>query len=502
MPFISQELVIGRRLAVAVCLVFLCTVGLLAFAAGPASAAGGFGCRGSAVRLTGLGVVNLEPAVANALGTPCASQSTSIVSVPAPLSTVLGLNAASAQTSVSAAGVTAQSGVVDPLFLGLFGGIQVQSLTAQAQDRCVRGSAAASSSSQVVGLTVNGRSYGTISTPLTINVPLVGTLYVNQTVSGNGNVAQRALELSTALGTDLVLGEASVGASGNPCNTGGGTGGGGGGGGGGGTGGGSLDLCPAGSVLIPSTQLCEIVVPGGTRIVVSRPFEGPSGGTVVALPVARKKYKSGCLYGPGPKYAIVGTNGPDRIEGTRKADRILGLGGNDRIAGHGGNDCIDGGNGNDRIYGGNGNDRIYGGNGNDRISVQNGSSYIDGGSGKDTIYAGNGNDRVYGGTGNDRIAVGRGNDHVYGGAGNDTISTANGNDWIYGGTGNDTIYAGTGKDHLFGGPGNDRLFGPGLIIYTDCGSGKHNTAYVNIFGMRYASTHGCQTVRKIHTHVL
>lgn len=392
------------------------------------------------------------------------------------------------------------------MFLGVLGGIQVQSLTAQAHERCVNGAVTASSSSQVVGLTVAGRSYGTISTPETINVPLVGTLYVNQTTSANGNVAQRALELSTLDGTDLVLGEATVGDRGNPCNpsgSGGGTGGGGGSGTGGGSGGGtgSLEVCPTGSVLIPGAQLCEIVVQGGTNIVVSRPFDGPTGGTVVALTVARKKYQSGCLYGRGAKYAIVGTNHADRINGTRRADRILGRGGKDRLAGQGGNDCIDGGAGNDRIYGGNGHDRVYGGSGTDRISVQNGSSYVNGGSGNDRIFLGNGNDRVYGGSGKDRISVGRGRDRVSGGAGNDVISADNGNDTIWGGNGNDRIYVGTGKDHLFGGAGNDRLYGPGLLVYANGGPGK-DLAYVNIDGMHYARTHGCEKVRKIHTHRL
>ena len=514
MSLIQQDFLVTRRLGVRVLPAVLGVAGLLAFAAAPASAADSFGCRGSAVRLTGLGVVNLEPAVANGPGTPCASQSTTIASVPAPLNTLLGLSAATASTSTSATGATAQSGVVAPVFLGLLGGIKATALTAQAAETCVNGVATPSSSSQVVGLTVGGTSYGTTSAPLSIPIAGVGTLYVNETVSGDGDLTQRALELSTVLGTDLVLGEASVGASGNPCNSGGGTGGGGTGGGGGGTGGGgsggtggggtgggSLSVCTAGSVLIPSADLCEIVLPNGTTIVVGRPFEGPTGGTVVALSVARKEYKSGCLYGPGPQYAIIGTNGPNRIEGTSRADRILGLGGNDRIAGQGGNDCIDGGSGNDKIYGGNGNDRVYGGTGNDRISVQNGNSYVNGGSGNDAIYLGNGNDRVYGGTGNDRISVGRGKDQVWGGAGNDTISAGNGNDSLWGGAGNDSLYVGTGKDHLFGGAGNDRLYGPGLVVYANGGAGN-DIAYVNIDGMHYASTHGCEKVRKIHTHTL
>lgn len=45
-------------------------------------------------------------------------------------------------------------------------------------------------------------------------------------------------------------------------------------------------------------------------------LHGPTGGTVLALSVARKQFRSGCLYGPGPLYAVVGTNQADRIIGT------------------------------------------------------------------------------------------------------------------------------------------------------------------------------------------
>jgi Ca2+-binding RTX toxin-like protein len=91
---------------------------------------------------------------------------------------------------------------------------------------------------------------------------------------------------------------------------------------------------------------------------------------------------------------------------------------------------------------------------------------------------------------------------VGGGPGTDTISAGNGNDSIWGQGGNDSILVGTGKDHLFGGAGDNRLFGPGLVVYANCGSGRRNVAYVNVFGMHYAKTHGCRSVRKIRTHTL
>lgn len=130
-------------------------------------------------------------------------------------------------------------------------------------------------------------------------------------------------------------------------------------------------------------------------MLVSRPFEGPIGGTVMTLASARRKYRSGCLYGPGPKFAIVGTNRTGWIQGTRGADRILGLGGNDRIAGQGGNDCFDAGAGNDRVFGGNGNDRIsvgtgrdhiFGGPGNVRLFGRGLVVYVARGGGRGTVY--------------------------------------------------------------------------------------------------------------------
>jgi Ca2+-binding RTX toxin-like protein len=188
--------------------------------------------------------------------------------------------------------------------------------------------------------------------------------------------------------------------------------------------------------------LCEIVSPGQANIVVSSPFAGPTGGTVMSLAAARKKYKSSCLSGKGPKFAVVGTNGPNRISAGKQAERILGLGGNDRISAKNGADCIDGGAGNDRISVGNGNDRVFGGPGND------------------TITAGSGRDSIWGGAGKDRITVGK------------------------------------GRDHLYGGPGNDRLYDPGKVAYVNGGSGR-NVAYVSASAMKYARKHGCQTVRRI-----
>ena len=170
-------------------------------------------------------------------------------------------------------------------------------------------------------------------------------------------------------------------------------------------------ICPTGSTLNPDGTLC--IIPAATSgsslgdIVVGRPFQGPSGGTVVPLDIARRRFgRSPCLgFGGNPKFAIVGTNRSDRITGTNVADRILGRGGNDRISGGRGNDCLEGGSGRDILSGSLGNDRIYGQSGNDALNGAGGSDRLSGGSGRDTINAAYGADRTFGGPGNDAINI-------------------------------------------------------------------------------------------------
>jgi hypothetical protein len=103
------------------------------------------------------------------------------------------------------------------------------------------------------------------------------------------------------------------------------------------------------------------VQPGGRDIVVGPPVTGPTGGTVVGLAAARKRSKSGCPYGPGPRYAVLGTSRNDRINGTSKGHRILGLGGNNRIAVQAGSSSVWAGNRSDGVFPGNGSDKVWAG---------------------------------------------------------------------------------------------------------------------------------------------
>ncbi len=197
-------------------------------------------------------------------------------------------------------------------------------------------------------------------------------------------------------------------------------------------------VCPTGAVYDVTHNVCVIPVPGsqtpgnpaGTitgpgSVVVGPPFSGPSGGTVITLPVARKRFpKSPCVRGNSrPKYAVVGTNKADRITGTNRRDRILGRGGRDRLDGGRNNDCVDGGSGHDVITGGQGNDRVYGRGSRDLVNGDAGTDLLSGGKGNDTLNAAYGADKAFGGAGRDKINVATAGKKatVYGGKGYDKV---------------------------------------------------------------------------------
>jgi len=170
-------------------------------------------------------------------------------------------------------------------------------------------------------------------------------------------------------------------------------------------------VCPDGSNYDRDRNLC--IIPAGTggsslgEIIVGAPFQGPSGGTVVPLDVARRRFgRSPCLgFSGNPKFAIVGTNKSDRITGTNIADRIIGLGGNDRLDGGRGNDCVEGRTGGDNISGALGDDKLYGSSGKDHLNGGPGTDYMSAGSGNDSLNAAFGKDRALGGSGRDFINI-------------------------------------------------------------------------------------------------
>ncbi|HWF34910.1 MAG TPA: calcium-binding protein [Solirubrobacteraceae bacterium] len=285
--------------------------------------------------------------------------------------------------------------------------------------------------------------------PTTIDLGGGSFIAVNQKVQTSNSLTETVLEVHLQNIADIVVGEAKVTQStANPCA---------------GTTGVPpvLEICPPGSTLNIQAQLCEIIIPGGV-IIVSRPFQGPSGGTVFPTSVVAKKYPGfPCTTGPGPRFALVATKRGGRVYGTPKSDRILALGAFERIAGLGGNDCINGNGGHQVIFDGNGKDRVWAAGGFNRIGVGNGNDYVNGRSGSDWITAGNGQDRIIGGKGSSRIDVG------------------------------------LGKDHVFGGPAKNRIWGGANGAKISCGSGHNNTAFVRTAARNYAKSHGCQ-----HIHLL
>jgi hypothetical protein len=416
-----------------------------------------FGCRASTLRVTLLNSLTTEPTIANPNTTPCvtATGGSSTVSVPttgaAPVvagpvgAFTYSVFSTTGATAPGATAVAAVDGVTIPSPNGnivIAGPIQ-----ATASYACVNGTLQAMGNSTLSLISVNGQQdVLTPGQPSTIDLGGGSFIAVNQKVETSNSLTETVLEVKLNGLADIVVGEAKVTQSiSSPCA---------------GTSGAPpvLEICPPGSTLDIGAQLCEIVYNGQT-IVVSRPFQGPSGGTVYPTSVVAKKYPGyPCTTGPGPKYALVATKQGARVIGTLRSDRILALGAFERVAGLGGNDCLDG----------------------------NGARL--------QLFDGNGKDHVYGGPGYTRIAVGNGNDYINGRKGSDLITAGNGQDTVIGGKGSSRIELGIGHDTVRGGPAKNRIFAAGNHAKVSCGSGRHNTAYLRTAASKYALRHGCQKV--------
>ncbi|HEY5317726.1 MAG TPA: calcium-binding protein [Solirubrobacteraceae bacterium] len=439
-------------------------ISVLAFASSAAAATSTpFGCRASTARVSLLGALVTEPTVANPNTTPCATNTAGAATVSLLTSGDPGVEAgpvgaftysvfsASGGTAPGASAVAAVQGVTIPTggtgFISVVGPVQ-----AMASYSCVNDQLVATASSTLDLLDVNGQNMSVpAGSPETIQLGGGSYIAVNEEIKTSNSLTERVLDVHLAGLADVVVGEAEVtqsvtdpcaGTEGQPPPV--------------------LEICPPGSTLNIAAQLCEIVTPGGV-IVVSRPFQGPSGGTVYPTGVVAKKYPGyPCTTGPGPKFALVATKRGGRVYGTPKSDRILALGAYERIAGEGGNDCLNGNGGNQVMFDGNGNDKDYTAAGFNRIAVGNGNDYINARTGRVWITAGNGHDTVIGGKGRSRIDVG------------------------------------LGKDHVYGGPSKNRVFAGANGAKVSCGSGHNNTAFVRTKAEHYAKTHGCQHIHLLH----
>ncbi len=382
-------------------------------------------CRASAGYVILNGGDRAEPVVANgnvdtANGTDpdralCASGEAGAGNLPAPLgipSDLLAASTTSAITSIDPElGIPSEqkvsaTGRIENLTLRLpQGGTITLGVTAAdsvATGQCAGATPQLAGSSRVLGLTLGGvpisadRLVEALTNALSSLAPLV-TVTPNEETRTADSLTVRALHIVVRLGArtlvDAVVAESKVGFDGAVCSPPPDVG----------------EICPEGSDYIPPRNLCVILASPESSfgdIIVGTPSRSPSGGTVVPIDTARRRYgNSPCLSGPGRKFAIVGTRRSDRFTGTNQADRMLGLAGGDTLDGGRGNDCLDGGDGGDNLSGAVGNDRVYGQRGNDRLNGGPGTDVLVGGPGNDTINAAFGADRISGGPGRDAVNI-------------------------------------------------------------------------------------------------
>jgi Ca2+-binding RTX toxin-like protein len=345
----------------------------------------------------------------------CGSDEAGAGNLPAPLGippALLAARTTSAITSIDPEiGITSEqrvaaTGRVENLALQLPQGVRVivgaTVAESAATGRCAGATPRLAGTSRVLGLTLGGvpisadRLVEALTNALSSLTPRV-TVRANETIRTPSSLTVRALHIVVRLGgravVEAVVAESNVGFDGAVCNP-----------------PPKPPICPNGSTYDVGRNLCIILAAqSGSAfgdIVVGAPSAGPSGGTVVPIDIASRRYgDSPCLSGPGPKLAIAGTNRADRLTGTNRPDRMLGRRGSDTLDGGRGNDCLDGDVGNDNLSGAVGNDRVYGQRGNDRLNGGPGTDFLVAGSGNDTVNAAYGADRISGGSGSDAINI-------------------------------------------------------------------------------------------------
>ncbi len=194
----------------------------ITFAAAPAGAATGdhFTCRASALRVQGAGVLNVEPEVANPAGDPCASAGTATANVN--LLPLLSAVAGPASTTASAFAGSAASQVANVNVQAL--AVTATAASAHAGYACSAGSPVPTAGSNVVSLSIGGGTPITTSGPVSLPVGGIANVQLNRTITSASSVTQRAVDIAVLggpyNGAEIVLGEATAGLSGNPCDIG------------------------------------------------------------------------------------------------------------------------------------------------------------------------------------------------------------------------------------------------------------------------------------------
>ena len=181
-----------------------------------------FTCRASLVRVVGEGPLaplgTIEPVVANEQNNPCTTENAGLLNnleLPADLGVVSLLyartNNQSGQRGTAAAGVADVLLTVPNLPV-----IRVEVLTAEAAATCTNGQPGFTSRSRVVGLNIGGTDIAI--PPGHTDIPLgpLGMLHLNETITGDNSITQRALWLDTTV-ADVIIAEAIADYRGNPC---------------------------------------------------------------------------------------------------------------------------------------------------------------------------------------------------------------------------------------------------------------------------------------------
>lgn len=195
---------------------------VLAFAAAPAGAATGdhFTCRASALRVQGASALNSEPEVANPTGDPCVSSHAGTANVN--LTPLLSAGAGPASTTSSSSSGSAASQVANVNVQAL--GVTADAASASASYSCSQGSPTPAASSHVVNLSIGGATPITSSGPVSLSVGGLADVELNRTITSASSITQRAVDITVLggpyNGAEIVLGEATAGLSGNPCDIG------------------------------------------------------------------------------------------------------------------------------------------------------------------------------------------------------------------------------------------------------------------------------------------
>jgi hypothetical protein len=185
-----------------------------ATAAGVGADTGTFSCTASALRVTLLDST-IEPIVANPADAPCADDSKGLVG-PVAIGPIVINGVASADTAAAPGGGHADSSVTN---IEVGPGFAAEVLSSSADASCTDGQPSFSSAGEVVNVRIGGT---VVEIPadqgaVTLDIPGIGTLYLNEVVTTSTSITRRALRLDTVL-LDVVIAESKADVEGTPCD--------------------------------------------------------------------------------------------------------------------------------------------------------------------------------------------------------------------------------------------------------------------------------------------